>query len=229
MSRIYRHELKFFCSERDLQVLENKIKHICMKDPYAGAEGVYGIRSIYFDSYDSECYLENEAGTDNRAKYRIRIYNGSDAVIKLERKGSIRDRKYKDSCRISRVQCEQIIQGDVVEYVLMHQDVLQEFLIERQTKLLKPKVIVEYRRTPYIYPVGNVRITFDRFITSSSSLQFFEPKLPGRGIMLEHMHLLEVKYDDLLPTAILELLNGVCSLSRTSFSKYALCREYNLR
>lgn len=229
MSRIYRHELKFFCSETELQLLENKIKHICRRDPYAGADGVYGIRSIYFDTYDSECFLENEAGTDDREKYRIRIYNGSDRTIKLERKGSFRDRKYKDSCRISRIQCEQLIRGDVVERVLFNQDVLQEFLIERQRKLLKAKVIVEYMRTPYIYPVGNVRITFDRFITSSSSLRFFDPRLPGRGVTPEHMHLLEVKYDDFLPAVILELLSGVCSLSRTSFSKYALCREYNLR
>ena len=229
MSRIYRHELKFFCSETELQWIENKIKHICKKDPHVGSEGSYRIRSMYFDSYDSKCYRENEAGVDNRAKYRVRIYDASDSVIKLERKGSLRDRKYKDVCRITRNQCDQMIQGKNVENVMPHQKVLQDFLIERQMELLKPQVMVEYMRTPYVYPIGNVRITFDRFITSSSSLDFFEKKIPGRGIMPEHMHLLEVKYDQILPAPILEVINSRACLNRTSFSKYALCREFSLR
>ena len=184
---------------------------------------------MYFDTYDSRCYRENEAGIDNRAKYRVRIYDASDSVIKLERKGSLRDRKYKESCSITREQCEQMIQEKNVEQVLPYQKVLQEFLIERKMELLKPQVIVEYMRTPYVYPIGNVRITFDRFITSSSSRDFFEEKIPSRGIMPEHMHLLEVKYDQILPAPILEVLNSSACLCRTSFSKYALCREYSLR
>lgn len=229
MSRVYRHELKFFCSELDLQVIENKIKHLCMKDPYAGTEGIYRIRSMYFDTYDSGCYQENAAGVDNRSKYRIRIYNCSDEVIKLERKGSIRDRKYKDSCSITRNQCEQIMQGYPVGNIMPKQEVLREFLAERQMELLSPCVIVEYVRTPYIYPAGNVRITFDRYITSSKSMKFFEKDIPGRGIMPQNMHILEVKYDEVLPAAIRELLNESCSLYRTSYSKYALCREYSVR
>lgn len=229
MSRTYRHELKFFCTETELQWIEHKIQHICRKDPHVGPEGVYRIRSIYFDTYDSKGYRENEAGTDNREKYRVRIYDASDSVIKLERKGSLRDRKYKDVCRITRTQCQQMIRGCMVENVLPHQDVLQEFLVERQLELLEPKVIVEYMRTPYIYPAGNVRITFDRYIASSSSLNFFDQDLPSRAIMPEHMHLLEVKYDQILPAAILEVLNSSACLNRTSFSKYALCREYSLR
>ena len=229
MSRTYRHELKFFCSEAELQRIENKIKHICSRDPYVGPEGVYRIRSMYFDTYDSRCYRENEAGVDDRAKYRVRIYDTSDSVIKLELKGSFRDRKYKECCSITREQCEQMIQEKPVKNVLQHQNVLQEFLVERQLELLKPQVIVEYMRTPYVYPVGNVRITFDRFITSSSSREFFEEKIPGRGIMPEHMHLLEVKYDQILPASIVEVLNSSACLSRTSFSKYALCRAYGLK
>jgi hypothetical protein len=30
--------------------------------------------------------------------------------------------------------------------------------------LLKPKTIVDYTREAYVYPVGNVRITFDKSI-----------------------------------------------------------------
>ena len=63
-----------------------------------------------------------------------------------------------------------------------------------------PKVIVEYERTPYVYKNGNVRITFDRNITSSSQVdQFFNATAKKRPILPAGMQLLEVKYDEYLP------------------------------
>lgn len=225
----YRHELKFICSEVAMQLIENKVKHICDSDPHAGEDGKYRIKSLYFDTYDDRCYEENKAGTDNRHKYRIRIYNDDTEVIKLEKKSSLRGLKCKEACNITRKQCEQILTGGAVEDIQPNQEVLGEFLLEKQLLLLSPKVIVEYERTPYIYPIGNVRITFDRYITSSDCRDFFEKDALGRGIMPQDMHILEVKYDEILPYAILELINSVGNLSRTSFSKYALCRDYSVR
>ena len=46
MSRMYRHELKFFCAEAELRLMEEKIKHVCAKDPHVDAEGKYRIRSM---------------------------------------------------------------------------------------------------------------------------------------------------------------------------------------
>lgn len=229
MSRVYRHELKFFCGEMELRLLEDKIKHVCTLDPHVGAEGVYRIKSMYFDTLDFRCLQENEDGADHRSKYRIRIYNDSGDVINLERKGSVRNRKYKDSCRINPKQYRQIVDGCPVEDVNAAQGLLAEFLAEKQMDLLRPSVIVEYVRTPYIYPVGNVRITFDRYIKALDSRELLNRDVPGRGILPEHMHILEVKYDEIFPSALLELLNGTCSLRRTSFSKYALCKQYNIR
>lgn len=110
------------------------------------------------------------------------------------------------------------------------QELLRRFLAERSTELLRPKVIVEYIRTPYIYPAGNVRITFDRQIRSSSDIfRFPEKSIAYRSIMPEDVNILEIKYDNLLPGAILELAAAGGRLDRTSFSKYALCREYSIR
>lgn len=55
------------------------------KDPHAGKNG-YMIRSLYFDDYWMSAYQEKSMGVLDRKKYRIRIYNYSDATIKLERK-----------------------------------------------------------------------------------------------------------------------------------------------
>lgn len=226
--RQYRHELKFICHERELQLIEAGVRCICRKDAHAGAGGVYRIRSVYLDTVDDRYYAENEAGLDGREKYRIRIYNASEDFIRLERKGTLRGLKYKEDCAITRAQCEAVLQGRPVAEVAEEQRLLQTFLLEREQELLSPRVLVAYVRTPYVYPVGNVRITFDREISSARPEQFFAEHLHSRPVLPEGVHILEVKYDEVLPTALLECINGGLSLTRTSFSKYALCRKYSL-
>ncbi len=225
----YRHELKFLCEERQLYFMEQKLRHICRRDIHAGESGVYSIKSLYFDTVDDKCYHENQAGVDDRKKYRIRIYNNNVDVIKLECKYSKRGMKAKESCEISRQQCDCLTRNPLWTWG-GQQGLLGRFLTERNIELLMPKVIVEYRRTPYVFPAGNVRITFDRGIRSSCQVTGF----PGqdrayRSILPENVHILEVKYDEGLPAAILELLAAGQELRRISFSKYALCREYGTR
>ena len=87
---------------------------------------------------------------------------------------------------------------------------------------------MEYDRTPWVYRTGNVRVTFDENIRSSGQTEaFLEQDFLRRPIMPAGQHVLEVKYDDFLPDYIRQVLQiGV--LSRTSFSKYYLCRRYTI-
>ncbi|MBQ8474159.1 MAG: VTC domain-containing protein, partial [Clostridia bacterium] len=81
---------------------------------------------------------------------------------------------------------------------------------------------------PYVYKLGNVRVTFDTNIASSRSLtDFFEPRIPRRQILPAGMHLMEVKFDEYLPDFIYRSLN-LGQLQQTSFSKYSLCRKYTM-
>lgn len=224
----FRHELKYLCSEFDMKVMECAVRCICRKDIHVGESGGYRIRSIYFDTPEDEAYLENLDGYTDREKYRIRIYNASDRFIKLEKKSTRYGMKRKEECGISRRQCENLLSGQPVRDCSESQKLLRQFLCERAEKCLKPKVIVEYARTPYIYPIGNVRITFDRNITSviGGNADFFAAVLPGRAILRPDQHILEVKYDEVIPSAVMDCVNGMESLCRISFSKYALCRQY---
>lgn len=229
MEKQYRHELKFLCGEGELRLLEQRIRHICPLDSHAGENGCYIIRSLYFDTYDDQCFHENEEGIDRRKKYRIRIYNGQTDVIHLECKETVYDLKRKEACVLTLQQCQQLIDRKDVTGVLPGQELLARFLAVRRTKLLMPKVIVEYVRTPYVYAAGNVRITFDRDIRSSSMTgRFLESRISGRRIMAQDSHILEVKYDEGMPGAIRELLTTGQDFSRTSFSKYCLCRKYTM-
>lgn len=227
---LYRHELKFVCSENSIHIMEDRIKHICKLDPYVGPRGEYVIRSLYFDTYDDDCFRDGMEGVENRKKFRIRIYDGSSKMIKLECKHSHRGMKAKSVCRITEKQCESLIEGKTILETDASQELLRRFLWERNTKLLTPKVIVEYARTPYVYTTGNVRITFDRNIGSSSEVKsFLREKIPRKGILPIGQQLLEVKYDEVLPAPITELLAVGQQLNRTSFSKYVLCRKYGIR
>lgn len=218
----YRNELKYVCSEGELQMVLARIRPICRPDPHVGAQGVYSIRSIYFDSYDNRCYFENENGCDPREKFRIRIYNASDHRITLECKRKERTMTSKVSCLLSKEQFSMILEGRLPESAV-DSGLLRKFLSQQD---LRPKVIVAYERTPFVYAPGNVRITLDRNIGSTTNISgFFDPYLPLRPVLPTGQHVLEVKYDEFLPDFLYEAMS-LGSLRQTAFSKYYLCRKF---
>lgn len=83
----YRHELKYLINEGEHSALACRMAPVFKLDKHARAGG-YTIRSLYFDDYCNSAYEEKDVGILMRKKYRVRIYNGSDKVIKLERKRS---------------------------------------------------------------------------------------------------------------------------------------------
>lgn len=83
----YRHELKYLINEGEHSALACRMAPVFKLDKHARSGG-YTIRSLYFDDYCNSAYEEKDAGILMRKKYRVRIYNGSDRVIKLERKRS---------------------------------------------------------------------------------------------------------------------------------------------
>lgn len=229
MAGKYRHEYKFLADERDLCLIANRLKNLMPMDSHATEEG-YRIRSVYFDDYRNSCYHENEAGTDPRTKYRIRIYDASGDRITLEKKSKKSGMTLKESALLTKEQYEALMQGKMLPvYTQEAQEwpaVLREFGTLVQTRQMKPKVIVEYQRIPYIYKEGNVRVTFDKCLTASTQVErFLEPQLLRRPVMPAGMHILEVKYDEFIPTTIKNQLE-LGTLKQTSFSKYYLCRRY---
>ena len=225
---IWRHELKFVCSAGQLAVIQSRICALMQRDAHAGEDGRYTIRSVYFDDAWDSCFSENEDGTDPREKFRIRIYNASADKITLELKQKMRGMTRKQSCPLTRQQCMEMLAG---QGPVLHEQmpaVLKKFLLQQKTRRLLPKVIVEYDRTPWVYRLGNVRVTFDENIHSSCETdRFLEPDFSRRQIMPAGWHVLEVKYDDFLPDPIRQALQ-LNVLQRTSFSKYYLCRKYRL-
>lgn len=226
-SRKYRNELKYLCTEADLQIIQSRIAPICAHDQHASADGTYHIRSVYFDDPQNRCFYENENGTDPREKFRIRIYNSSDKKITLECKRKERSMTHKESCPLTKEQYLAIVDGNYSDCGSINA-LLNRFLrlcIETQ---LQPKVIAAYDRTPFVYGPGNVRITFDRNIGSTTDIpRFFDPHLPLRPVLPTGIHVLEVKYDEFLPNFLYSVMN-LGHLQQTAFSKYYLCRKFTI-
>ena len=222
----YRHEFKYLISLPELEILRHRVSALMPLDPHVADSGRYTIRSLYFDSATDRCYFENECGTDPREKFRIRIYNGSPERISLECKRKERAKTLKTACLLTREQCECLMRGEVPREIGEKQTVLRKFALLVEAERFRPKIIVEYDRTPYIYRLGNVRVTFDQNIRSGAQLdQFLLPEIYTRPILPVGQHLLEVKYDEFLPDVLREAME-LGTLAQTAFSKYYLCRKY---
>ena len=83
----YRHEIKYLISLGEAEFLATRLRLTLSQDPHAVKNGgTYFIRSLYFDTPFEKAVGEKADGVEFRDKYRIRIYDMSDKVIKFERK-----------------------------------------------------------------------------------------------------------------------------------------------
>jgi SPX domain protein involved in polyphosphate accumulation len=181
---------------------------------------------LYFDDYDNRCYYENENGTDPREKFRIRIYNHSTERITLECKRKERGKTLKTSCPLTIEQTRILMKGKTILDMANQPEVLRKLTLQMLTRRMRPVVIVEYDRIPYVYKNGNVRITLDTNIASSKEIgTFLDETIPRRPVMSLGQQLLEVKYDEYLPDFIYRNLQ-LHSLQQTAFSKYYICRKF---
>ncbi len=221
-----RHEEKFICSERRLQLLEARMRAVLQRDRHQTGPD-YQIRSLYLDTFDDRLYRESLAGIEKRHKYRIRFYDMKDTLFRLERKDTVGNLKQKQSAAITKEEIEDLLSGKGFREpgVEREEQVQQETYTLQQTEGLHPVAIVEYRRSAFTYPMGNIRITFDRDISCTDKVgDFLDPNALLIPVMPQGKHVLEVKYDGILPGFISEILN-IGSLERISFSKYAYARN----
>jgi hypothetical protein len=221
-----RHELKYKINEMQYQLLRNKLKLVLKRDPHSGHDGRYHIRSLYFDDFRNTALFEKQAGINRRKKYRIRIYNLSDNVIKLECKFKFDNYVSKESVNLTRKEADRIISGDVSIFAWSDIRLLRAFYLEHRRNVLRPNVIVDYYREAFIHPVGNVRITFDMGIhTGLRSVDLFNKDIFTMGIS-DYPIILEVKYDNVLPELIKGLLPGTIQ-PRFAIGKFVISKKFS--
>jgi len=220
---IYRHELKYLINVPDWALLRMRMADVMRRDANTDQYGEYWIRSLYFDDYWNAAYEDKESGMLLRRKYRLRIYDCQDTVIHLERKSKYGPYIRKVSAPVTRGEAEAIVSGDYAFLEKSPHRLLQEFYYECTSRILRPRVIVDYDREPFIMTAGDVRITFDKHVRAGfGKMALFDPELPTLEVLPANQMIMEVKYTEFLPLQVRRLLPPRASIL-TAASKYVLC------
>lgn len=222
----YRNELKFEVTDFELTRIYFRLLPLMQCDSHQCENG-YTVRSLYFDDIQNSCMYEKEDGIDYRTKYRIRIYNGDDRLIRLEKKIKYRQMTRKEMQILTRQESDALLDDDM-NFLTSAVGAVESPLWELTTKMLHrkmaPKCIVEYDRFVFVEALGNVRITFDRNVSGSSQVErFYDKELDMVPVMPVSHHILEVKFDEFLPQYILQAVD-LGNLRKQSFSKYYCTR-----
>ena len=220
----YRHEWKHEINSSDRIAIRQRLKAVAEPDPNA-AGGRYFVRSLYFDNLSDAALREKIDGVNRREKFRIRYYNGDTSLIHLEKKSKCNGLGSKESAELTAEQAQAIVDGRTDWMMESGQPLIQELCCKMKTKGLRPKIIVDYVREPYIFRPGNVRVTLDYDIrTGLSCTDFLNPgcvTVPAG----EETVILEVKWDAFLPSVIRDAVQ-LKGRNTAAFSKYAACRIY---
>ena len=221
---LYRHELKYSITYKEREALLHRFGPLLKRDAN-GSEDGYTIRSLYFDDMWNTAYTEKVAGTFLRKKYRIRIYNYSDKVIKLECKEKQGNYIHKTAASLSRTEVERILKGDY-GFLLKRDEILcKEFYLECTTKMMRPSVIVDYERDAFVEAVGDVRITFDKHVRAAwMNFDIFDEKLPAYEVLESDRLIMEVKYTEALPEVVRRVISPYNSI-QVAASKFTMCED----
>lgn len=221
----YRSEWKYCEAEPELVYLKERLASILPYDSNADENGKYEINTLYFDDYKDTCAKLNVSGEGKRFKYRIRYYGKNSGQLWLEKKEKINSYCHKRKCVLLLEEYYLIMEGRAMDVFWGTEErLLKEFCIDIVTKRFLPRVIINYEREAFVETITNIRITLDYNISASDEIERFLTgdyrKIP---ILEKKKHVLEVKFDDILPAYIKTVLHGNI-LMQSSFSKYYLGR-----
>ncbi len=223
--KVYRHEVKYYMNKNYAYEFTEVIKKLMKKDNYSGDKGEYFIRSLYFDTYNNSDYYNKIIGVPERKKIRLRLYDIESKEVKLEIKNRYGPYMMKETVTISRDDASDLITGNsdnLLAYQSRTANSVYRYMHDTQ---YRPTLLVDYEREAYTYPFDNIRITLDKNVrVNTYDFNLFDNKVNMLPVLDADIYILEVKYDNMIPYFLLNLISSIPSL-RQSISKYCLGRE----
>ena len=120
------------------------------------------------------------------------------------------------------------IRGDMEFLLHKEAPLAKEIYLQVRQNRLKPAVVVDYEREPFIMDYETIRITFDKNLRSGkASWDIFDEALPRTPMLEKGIVVLEVKYNKALPDYLARVINGISAMQTSAISKYILCRQYD--
>lgn len=214
-----RHEEKYLIDYRQYAALKRRAMDILTPDLH-GASGSYVITSLYYDDPMDNALLEKQDGLACHTKFRVRTYDGSDGIIKLEQKVKQGLLTKKQTAPITREQ---------IPFLGWNTDSFEgkprELALQMQAACLRPAVTVRYRRDAFFFRGTDLRLTFDTGLELLPPVaeSLFDADGTGIPVLDKNTVIMELKYGSYLP-AFIRTLTAVPA-TQLSLSKYALCRE----
>jgi len=223
-----RNEIKYIINQADYAYITARLDKMLALDTHASEKtGGYQVDSLYFDDFRNSCLNEKEAGIENRNKYRIRTYDSSPDIILLEKKMKRGKGIAKQYHRINLEDYRNILEGDLEWMRDSRESLLLDFYERSTAGMFFPKVVVSYFRVPYVYTAGDVRITFDKDVSSwGTCLDLFSDDAPKRRVFSAPLIVMEVKYTGFIPSFISRLI-GIENREAEACSKYCYCVNSN--
>lgn len=230
---IERYELKYLVPERLVPAVRDGARATSKIDRYAGPDGTYRIRSLYFDTPRLDLFAANEREQADRFKMRARVYPGSKtSPVFLEVKRRVLDVILKTRAPVPAAAWRDVLAGrsgalDALSPA-SRQGALR-FLGPYHRHHLVPMMLIEYEREAYVSEVDSYgRLTFDRDILVQPARGLDFEADPGRWRAVDHrartrtgepVCVLELKFER-RPPAWMSALVRRLDLVRYSFSKY---------
>ena len=231
LQKFERYEFKYILNENLRKKIQSDVSKFMRVDKFTNKNKKYFVRSLYFDDDVSTEYYNKIDGMKIRRKFRLRTYGrdfSKEKPIFLELKGRYNQRTYK---RRKVINIENLYKYENEEISKIIKDdefkdnLGQNFLFEKIRRNLKPKVITDYWRCPFISDYDrNFRVTFDdnlkikktpRLFNNNQS--FLRSSLPGYSI-------LEIKFDRRIPKWFHRIIQSY-NLRKVSISKFCVGME----
>jgi len=214
----FRYEKKYLIDAETAQVLKQRLSHVLSPDEN-GINGQYHLSSLYFDDIYNSSLFSKINGVADRDKYRIRFYNGDTNELRLERKSKRGEMVCKDRSVLGQEHYQMMCSG---EYSFMSQEsepVYEMFYTAHLVRSMRPVVMVNYDRHAFMYPAGDVRITFDSSITAANPMSGHSLSVTSGNQII-----LEVKYSRFIPAVVTALLSGFQFTQQLALSKFAMSK-----
>lgn len=222
--KIYRKEYKYVLAERQFKRLEPQLAALLKRDIHCGENG-YTIRSLYFDSLYDRDLFKNVDGLLEKSKLRLRAYLPDPKTFSFECKTKFSGEGTKYSLKLTKEEAMQTAKGNFYYLCSSKDPLAQQFYLKLSAGGYIPRTIVEYDRIAYQYPVSDVRITFDTNIRATASpFGFFDDNPIFFDLTKKGIGVLEIKFNDFLPSPIRRIMNKINSSTRAN-SKYAMARS----
>jgi hypothetical protein len=194
-------ERKYLVLERDAESLLTAVRALLAPDPLAGPGGEYAVHSLYLDTPDLACWRRELPG-----KWRLRRYGDGDTIFA----------EYKARPEPGKVHKRRTALG-IDECARLPESRAGWFAQAIRKQSLTPVCCISYRRHAFVGE--GVRLTLDQALRASLCERYLVPGTLPCDETLTESRVLEVKFEDELPSP-LESMLAQFGLLPKAFSKY---------